>query len=91
MGQYTVAIDGEQAGVLIVDQTSSSDEITHTVPEAGTYSYTIEAIGRSQDAYGSTYQLTGNGQGDIQVEQGSSYEIRGKIGGDTWQVFLVEG
>jgi hypothetical protein len=44
-GQARVIIDGEQAGVLTIDQANPSDEISHTVPETGTYSYTIEATG----------------------------------------------
>jgi hypothetical protein len=89
-GQARVVIDGEQAGVLTIDQANPSDEISHTVPDTGTYSYTIEATGVLQDAYGSVYQLNGHGQGDIEVEPGSDYALSGNISGNTWQVSLVE-
>jgi hypothetical protein len=89
-GQARVIIDGEQAGVLTIDQANPSDEISHTVPEPGTYSYTLEATGAVQDAYGALYQLNGHGQGSIEVEPGSDYVLSGNISGNTWQVALVE-
>jgi hypothetical protein len=88
-GKARVTINGQQAGVLTIDQTNPTDEISHTVPEPGTYSYTIEATGVVQDAYGASHQLTGFGQGNIEVEQGSDYALSGNISGNTWQVSLV--
>jgi hypothetical protein len=90
-GQATVTIDGEHAGVLRVDQSNPTDEISHTVPGSGTYSYTVEAVSVEQDAYGMVYELYGSGQGSIDVEQGSTFEIHGgAVSGNTYQVSLVE-
>jgi hypothetical protein len=90
--QATVTIDGEHAGVITVDQTSPTDEISHTVPRPGTYSYSVETVATTVDAYGTYYEHYGSGQGSIEVEQGSTFEVRatGPVSGNTYPVALVE-
>jgi hypothetical protein len=89
--QGTVSIDGEHAGVLTVNQASPSDEISHTVPGPGTYSYSVEVVSVALDAYGAPYESYGSGQGNIEVEDGAAFEVRGgPISGNTFDVTLVE-
>jgi hypothetical protein len=90
--QATVTIDGQYAGTLTVDQTNTTDEISHTVPGPGTYSYIVETVSVHPDAYGTLYEYYGYGQGDIEVQQGSTFEVRatGPVNGYTYPVALVE-
>jgi hypothetical protein len=89
--QAKVVIDGKEAGVLSADQSNTTDQISHTVPQPGTYSYTIEGVTVSPDAYGTPQQTYGSGQGNIDIEQGSTFEVRGSVAsGNTYQMSLVE-
>jgi hypothetical protein len=89
--EATVSIDGKEAGVLTVDQSSPSDQISHTVSHPGTYEYEITAVSETQDAYGQLQKNYGSGHGTIKVKQGSTFEVRGSaISGNTYQVHLVD-
>lgn len=89
--RVTVLLDGKRVGDLVVSSESSYSEITVTVPEAGQYSYSIEATANFFDAAtGNIFPYTGIGQGMIQVDNGSSFMLAGSISGNSWLVTLVE-
>lgn len=89
--RVTVLLDGQRVGDLVVNSQSSYAEITVTVPEAGQYSYSVEAMANFFDATtGRTFPYTGVGQGMIQVGNGSSFRLVGSVSGSLWLVTLVE-
>ncbi|HJQ28517.1 MAG TPA: hypothetical protein VJ827_04205, partial [Rubrobacter sp.] len=88
--ELVVSIEGESAGTLMADQSSPSDEITHTVSGPGEYRYTVSARGLFLDAYGNQYELMGTGEGTIEVHEGSAFELRESWSGNTWQIYVVD-
>lgn len=89
--QVTILLDGKRIGNLTVSSEFPYSEITATVPEAGRYSYSIEATAYFFDAATEDIFLyTGVGQGMIQVDDKSSFTLVGLISGNLWLVTLVE-
>jgi hypothetical protein len=87
----TVMFDGRYAGTLKVDMDFPDDELTLIAPEAGTYSYHIEAEGNFYDAEADEiFNATGVGQGSIYVSDGSVFRLAGSFSGTTWAITLVE-
>lgn len=88
--ELDVSIEGDSAGTLMANQSSPSDEITHTVSDPGEYRYTVSARGLFLDAYGNQYELMGTGEGTIEVHEGSAFELRESWSGNTWQIYVVD-
>lgn len=89
--QVTVLLDGKRVGHLTVSAAFPYSEMTVTVPEAGRYSYTVEAMDYFIDGEtGETFSRAGAGQGMIQVSEGSVFGLAGSISGNSWVVTLAE-
>lgn len=87
--QVTVFIDGKFVGTLTINEHYRDAVITINVPEAGRYSYSVEA--RAVFNYrGQLFEYTGTGQGIINVEPGKEFDLAASISGDTWLVNLIE-
>lgn len=89
--QVTVLLDGKIVGNLTVNSQFPYSEMAVTVPEAGRYSYTVEAVAYFFDATtGEVFSHTGAGQGIVQVDGGNSFRLVGSASGNSWMVSLVE-
>ncbi len=87
--QVSVLIDGKFIGQLTVTQDFPESVLRVTVPRAGTYSYTVEAI--ATFVVNSSYiTIKGAGQGNIAVEQGKVFDLVGSISGNTWYISLQQ-
>ncbi len=89
--QVIVLLDGKRVGNLTVSAEFPYSEMTVTVPEAGQYSYTVEATAYFSNATtGKVFSYTGVGQGMIRVDEGTSFRLAGSTSGNSWVVTLVE-
>jgi hypothetical protein len=88
--QVRILIDGQEAGTLTVDENFPKTRLPIRVPEAGRYSYVIEAQGVFALEDGGKGEFAGAGQGAINAVDGKTFELAATITGETWMAHLEE-
>jgi hypothetical protein len=87
--QVVIIIDGKPVGTLTASQQHPESIITVTVPQEGSYSYSVDgSIVYDIDGNEETYTCTG--QGNINVTGGKEFYLGISISGDTILVTLLE-
>jgi len=87
--QVSILINGKFVGNLTVNQDFPNATLRVTVPEAGTYTYTADALATFATSTGPV-AMSGAGQGNISVKAGSHFDVIGSMSGSTWFISLQE-
>jgi hypothetical protein len=87
--RIVLTIEGEEVGSVTSNTSVPSSIEEFTVPEAGTYSYSLELFG-FYDNNGQEAPFHGQGSGVINVESGDIFEVQGEFVNNQLTLTLVE-
>jgi hypothetical protein len=89
--QVRVLVNGNEMGMLTVNEHYPLSTLTVTVPKEGQYSYMLEARAVFVDEDGGgAREIVGAGQGAINIRAGKTFELSSTLTGDTWLAHVEE-